>query len=812
VRWAIVIGIDEYGHDDLRLSAAVDDAEMFHEWVVRESGGDVPAENVRVLLARSPDDPDRKHGERVPTKDNIVAVINEVMAASGGGGDVLFFFYSGHGITARYAGREESALVTPGFDELHTDHTLAVRSLTEFFETTQFRDQVFFVDACRNAPRRNELEIGRWPVPRRRDPGQPPVQQFILYATSPGLTAAELGWPGEAVGAFTEVLMAGLAGDGRAKAWSWERNRYEVRWERLATYVNTEMASRKLPTKPPPGTPRESWPIQIPQDAGSRGVAGRDRDPVLALIPRGAAGTHELILELEADPKYDEAELSVLDAAGEPIASALNVTGTSHRFTLPPKTYAARATTLDGRVGHLIAPIELYDDCTEKLELRPRGARRPGEASVQMTSEDMETAGDRPDGTIEIRSADPLAIAEILDEAGRPLAVTGGARDLDPGFYRVRQVGPEQRGKEHFVVLRAGKREPVELSPPAPTAHVASLAAALGGGRENNHVIPVTGAEPVAWARPSTVVAAGIGAALQDDGALKGLGLPEPPAALREQGAAVALYAVAADGDSPVLEDLSVRAWRAGEPPPEEPASLEPNSARVRGVVMAVDEPEPHWLSIEPGGSEPTVVALPVLSRRIATLVAEVDGRGLRLYQFHPTAGPGASSTPDRLRRMEHLQRLLLGGGLDGALPLAEELAKAAADDPFAGCLAGYVLLRLDRPEPVSDIASEVARAAPGLSDAYILRAEYEAIAGNREAAGQAFADAVNAGIPAFGEGLTRLVEGLRTTGFLHPRGALVRHVFQRHARGNMWAAFTPRRGLRPGRLAITGADLGYEG
>ena len=33
---------------------------------------------------------------------------------------------------------------------------------------------------------REEFEIGRWTLPRTRDPGPPPVQQFILYATSPG--------------------------------------------------------------------------------------------------------------------------------------------------------------------------------------------------------------------------------------------------------------------------------------------------------------------------------------------------------------------------------------------------------------------------------------------------------------------------------------------------------------------------------------------------------------------------------------------------------------------------------------------------
>jgi hypothetical protein len=76
----------------------------------------------------------------------------------------------------------------------------------------------------------------------------------------------------------------------------------------------------------------------------------------------------------------------------------------------------------------------------------------------------------------------------------------------------------------------------------------------------------------------------------------------------------------------------------------------------------------------------------------------------------------------------------------------------------------------------------------------------------------QAFAQAVNTGVPIFGEGLTRLVEGLPASGFSHPRGTLVRHIFQRHARGLMWAAFTPIRPPDENRLVISGADLGYEG
>jgi uncharacterized caspase-like protein len=201
VRWAIVIGIDDYGeHGPRRLRGAVRDALAFRDWALAADGGGVPEDNLRLLLGRRAEDP-APEGEQAlaPTKDNIVTAISEVVGAVVDEiPDRLYFYFAGHGITARVANRDESALVTAGFDRLHTDHSLAIRSLAEHFETTRFQDQFLFIDACRDDPwPEREIVIGQWPAPRRRDPGAPPVQQFILYATSPGLKAKESGFPGE---------------------------------------------------------------------------------------------------------------------------------------------------------------------------------------------------------------------------------------------------------------------------------------------------------------------------------------------------------------------------------------------------------------------------------------------------------------------------------------------------------------------------------------------------------------------------------------------------------------------------------------
>jgi hypothetical protein len=808
LRWAIVIGIDDYRGQEPTLRAAVYDAVKFSRWVIDKGG--VPEKQVRRLLGRRRKNPTQRGTQQIPTKDNVLKVINEVMAESGGVGDKLFFFFAGHGVTMRYANREESALVFPGIDEHHPAQTLAVRSLTEFFETTRFLDQFFFIDACRSPLTTRYGEIGAWPIPRRREPGQDPPQQFILYATSPDRTAEDAVWENEH-SAFSKVLMPGLQGKGRAKAWSWERNCYEVRWERLATYVHDVMQSRREENE----FGEARYPFQIPQDVGIRGVACRDRDALLARPRGGEVKPLKLRLDL-GSWSAQEARVTVLDAIGVAVADAVRVTGRFHEFTLPPRTYAARVTTPDGRERYVVPPIELYDQRPPRVEWLEEDEPLPKDPYAP--------------GTITIESPDPLAVADVRDETGR---VTGVATHTDgcataPGFYRVRLVGPERDkvGTPTLVLLRASanKTVPAELPKDARDERAAELAAAFGGTAEAGYVTPAAGARPAAWAQPSTVVAAGIGAALHGDRtALKALGLEKPPEP-GEEGSVVAFFAVAGTGDEDALGRLRIRIWPAGQAVPVKRRAPRQGTAGVAAAVENMETPKPYWVSIEAPNAKPTVVGLTPLKGRLATLVAQVDQDRVRLYQFHPLAQPVESSKPDGIRRLEYLQRQLLGGRLDGAedivlggRPGGEDgavtrIAAEAKKDPFGGCLVGYILLRLGLHEWLGGLSSAIIEAAPTLSDAYILRGEYEAYKQNQEASNQAFAEAVSAGVPAFGEGLTRLVEGLRKSGFVHPRGALVRYIFQRHARGYMWAVFTPRDEFEPGRLVITGSDIGYEG
>ena len=822
MRWAIIVGADDYRDPKMELSAAVSDACGFRDWVTDRGG--VPASNVRLLLSPPSKDPhppqDPVNRAQPATKDNIVSAINEVVVATADQRPGrLYFYFAGHGITARVSNRDESALVLPGFDEVHPDHSLSVRSIAEYFETTSFADQFLFIDACRNVPWADrELEVGRWPVPRKRDPGAPPTQQFILYATAPGHTAQEVGWLTEAEGRFTGVLLEGLTGRENAKAWSWDRNCYEVRWERLASYIN-----RRMRASMPGGISEADIQAQIPQDTGTRGVADRDRDPVVVSFPSGHFDPATLTVQLAVEAKRKKAQVTVLDALGAPVASALGVTGEIQAFQLPPKTYAVQATTTTpkGLSGSATAPIELYEDRPVTIELLPQGRKPAGRPSVHAettpVTERIEPDAKARDGddsraTISIESEDPVAVAEIVDEAGRVRAVTraGGTAQLRPGFYYVRYIGPDATQDAQFVRLSPGESERVSFTPRPPDALVIDLASALGGRVRDGYL--TLGDAVAAWARPATVLSAGVARYLAGEDP-PAMSIPIASAALGA-GSGVAVFAVGVglDGhaDLDAVRQLKVAIWRAGEPAVGVGDGLRPSAAGVAGRVERVDA-VPHWVSFTARDAAPMVVAVPVLPQRLATLVAQVDTDRIRLHQYHPSLAADESSKVSRLWRIEYLQRMLLAGRLDVATPLAREVAATATQDPFAGVVAGYVLLRLGCHEELGDLASAIITAAPTFSDAYILRAEYEALQGHRELAEQAFINAVDCGIPAFGEGLTRLLEGLRHIRLTMTRGALVRHVFQRHVRGSMWASFTPRRALQPGVPVISAADLGLE-
>lgn len=831
--WAVVIGIDQYWSEGAHLHGAVRDALSVREWLVDPTGGNVPAENIQLAIARAEHSPevDPALAPTLATKANIIVAVNNLIDLSGGKGERLYFFFAGHGLTTRVSNRDESAILATDFTSVNTDHSIALRSLWEFFETTQFEDQFLFVDACRNVPpwgEGAEFTLGSWTLPRTREPGLPPVQQFILYATSPKLKAVEVReTAGEEHGAFTAALLAGLRGAGAAKAWSWERNCYEVRWERLADYVKTRIQdeARKVAETPAGAL------LQIPQDTGSRGVAGRPRDVAVTSFPADAFPQERLEVLLDPDTAYATADVRVLDALGDVVAGQVGGTGSSVVFYLPPKTYALRAAEPKLGQGRVASPVELYAPLAEPptISLRPleeppaaapaaatpaaepAPAEAPAPAPAEAPASTRGAEAAVAPGRIPLESPDPLSLVDVADETGRVFEVVraGDALELPPGFYRVRHVGPETTIAHDPIALASAETEAsLRLAGTEPSKATAALAKAMGARVGKTNAVELKGREPAAWAQTSTLVAMALGSALQGEKGRAALDLRARAAfGRRKERSGLAVYVVSEEGE---LDPgaIELRVWPSGDVVPDTTEELRLVDPRLGELVLPC-EPGRYWVSLlREGEGRPMVFARLVLRDRLATLVVQIT-KGIRLFQYLPLLGDGDSTTPGLMRRVEYLERMLLAGRIDGAYELVRELEAVVEDDPFVGCLCGYVLLRLGRLDELAQLAETVIRTAPQLSDGFVLQGECAAAAGG-SAAKQAFTEAVVAGVPLFAEGLTRLLEGARANDIQHPRTAIVRYLFQHHMRGSMWAVCAPPK-LEPGRLLVTAASLGYE-
>lgn len=323
--WAIVIGIDQYWQEVVCLNGAVRDALLMRKWLLECA--DVEDSRLHLLLSPSPIDtttvsiadgepplPDSEYHRA--TQANLNGTLKLVRQESEGIGERLYFFYSGHGVRSqRNKGEWEDALITEDFTEDNSGRSFWVGSVLRYFAAaTQFKDQFFFIDACRSIEWDDQFRIGDAPVPEAVAVTKSAPQQFVFNATSPGVEATEFAQSGEAQGAFTRILLGGLRGE--AKSWDQSLLEDVVRVDDLSTYFKVATTKQNVLLKEA-GLPE----IDLPRQSFlERGAAGRDSNPIVGRIPGGEGVT---LLGLLTDSYWTiAAELSRITAlfksSGEP--------------------------------------------------------------------------------------------------------------------------------------------------------------------------------------------------------------------------------------------------------------------------------------------------------------------------------------------------------------------------------------------------------------------------------------------------------------------------------------------------------------
>lgn len=791
--WAIVIGIDRYAIQDAALGGAVRDALDVREWLFDPQGGNVPEANLALVLGPAEGAPDPGVEAAAPDRNSATKAVAELIQRSGGAGERLYFYYSGHGISARTGFSDEDAMLFSDFEWLLPDNSWSLRSLWEYFATFQFQDQIMLVDACRNAPRIQEVRIGHWPRPRQRDVGTPPAQQFILYATSPGLRAAEEGAPGDEHAAFTRVLLNGLRGAGRAKTFDSAAQEYLVRWDALADYVVDAMEELK---KNVAEGAKEL--IQIPQQAGARGVAGRPPNPAIVSIPVDRVPDPELQLDVVLRPEevVGVAEVRLLDDAGAPVETRTQVPGLPVRFTLPPRTYLLHALAPQYDTLYYRPPVDLYGNREIALDLKPAAGTAPApQAGAQAAT-----------GRLVAISPDPRLPIEVANAAGQVVASACGRVETEqaPGAYQVRVRGADGRPLVLAVALTAGEEEEVELSMPAPEPAVTRIVQRSGLELADNHTLSVSElVAPIGGAGLSTVLGlAGLAALLgvADEGhKLRSLGSRAMRAVL-DKGARSGIHVLvgvdgAADGETAGrLGNVRLTCWPILKPVPEASVAPTPLDADPGlGEHALAAEPGNHWLAIERTGANPIVLPLSVLDDRVTLVVVTLvtDGHP-GVFEFIPPRIPTAEVDLPFMRQVELVEQLAKTPQLYAAEPLARELITTRPTPPVAATLGAYLLLRLGHSADLDDVTQRLTVDYGQLSDGHVLRAEYLASVGRPTDAEASIERALEAGSPIFGEGITRLLDGVAQFHNDHARAQLVSAIHDRYAHGSLFSAWHP--------------------
>jgi hypothetical protein len=156
LHYAVVVGINAY--PALRpLSSARGDAERFREWLVSPTGGDLPPENVKLIVASKDEETEfRRTRDARPKRAEVDEALQEINEAVSAKVEAepddrerarLYFFGAGHGIAPQ--GGESALLMAdarPGVFGFNIEVSLYTKW---YVERGLFREIVVFSDCCR---------------------------------------------------------------------------------------------------------------------------------------------------------------------------------------------------------------------------------------------------------------------------------------------------------------------------------------------------------------------------------------------------------------------------------------------------------------------------------------------------------------------------------------------------------------------------------------------------------------------------------------------------------------------------------------
>lgn len=522
-RHALIIGIDNYANEAWRLGGAVRDALAFAQWAVT-AGGVAPAD-LRLLLSPAPGEPPPAvpAGAPAPAKATQQAIADALAdlaeLPADQGGDRLYVYFAGHG-AALASRKTEPILVPVDFvnPRRHGQLLIGFSQVMPAVAEAPFKEQLFFLDACRDFAVEDYEPPLVSPVGAYR-PTEGTARQYVLYSVAPGQRALDLG-----VGVWTAALLSGLKGESYRPVEE-RRGRYEVRLDRLADWVRSEVAARIRKAFLREAARFVQTPEYVPSPQGG--------DPVLASFTRDTVPRASVSVFVEPALAHASCRISVMEYSSG-LGDEIEVTASPpppfplpFEFQLRPSDYSFRARA--DRFSLISKPWTVDDDPLVELELspemeppppppppppavEPQRPPRPAGPPAQEVWEEHSwsstddgsgpgskgvgydtaaayapfpgsygssgawkvaaTAAPAPapsTGTLTVHCRDPYLRTRLLDSRKREVVERlsiGKPLDLDPGIYRLRCWMPGGHPVEKTVEVRPGVPTEISLSVP----------------------------------------------------------------------------------------------------------------------------------------------------------------------------------------------------------------------------------------------------------------------------------------------------------------------------------------------------------
>lgn len=220
--WAIVVGVSRYPGIS-NLDGSENDATDFRKWLVDPSSGDVPPEQIRLILSSDFPDPENAKNPTAAEIESAFEWLDDVAEQNLKNkigrtvGRRLYLYFSGHGYAPS---REEASLLMANATPRTPGNHIAGRLWAEWlYESGYFEEIALFMDCCRD----NYTNAFLRPAHLGKISNNKGIQdrkRFYAFGTQWDRKAWERLNPvdNKVHGIFTTALLSGLRGQAADKS------------------------------------------------------------------------------------------------------------------------------------------------------------------------------------------------------------------------------------------------------------------------------------------------------------------------------------------------------------------------------------------------------------------------------------------------------------------------------------------------------------------------------------------------------------------------------------------------------------------